>query len=360
MTGRQRLTSRTFYTRLFALLAGAVTAGLAITVLLPIWQPILWALFIAALVHPVQRWLAMRLHRRNSLAAALLTVATFLVVVGPVSGLVAAFGAELAALAQKVESPRGGGVNPARLPELGELPVAGESLELARRYFGISRASTREWMSRGAATLVQALGPLSGKLVLGAVGTLAAFAIMLVILFFGLRDGEQLAKRAGELVPWPSATRRHLLEHLHEVLRAVVVGTLITASVQGVLVGVAFAVLGLPGPVVFGALAALLATVPLGGTALVWGPAVVYLLVDERWVAAALLGLWGLLLVGTIDNLLRPVLVAGRASIGTLTVFIGVIGGLAAFGVIGLILGPMILALLLALLGLLREPSASR
>jgi len=352
MTDRQRLTSRTFYSRVFALVAGSVTAGLTIAVLLPIWQPVVWAVLLAALLHPVQLWLTDKFGKRPSLAAALLTVATIVVVVGPVSGLVASFGSEVAELAEKV---RDRPANPARMPELQEVPVAGESLEEMRKFFGVSRASARAWMARGATALFEALGPLSGKVVIGAVGTLAAFAVMLVILFFCLRDGARMAKRAGELVPWPSAARRHLVQHLEEVLRAVVFGSLVTASIQGVLVGAAFAVIGLPGPVVFGALAGLLAMIPLGGTALVWGPAVIYLMVEDRWVASAGLALWGALLVGTVDNLLRPILVSGRAEVGTLTVFVGVIGGLASFGVIGLILGPMTLCLLVALLALLRE-----
>ncbi len=354
-TERQRLTSRVFYSRVFALGAGVVIAGLAIAVLLPIWQAVVWAVLVAALLRPAQTWLTAKLGQRPSLAAALLTVATLVVVVGPVSGLVAAFGSELADLAEKVQDRPGTRASLTRLPELKEVPLAGESLEKIRQYFGVSRASAREWMSRGAAALFPALGPLGGKVVIRAVGTLGAFAVMLVILYFGLRDGDGMVKRAGQLVPWPSATRRKLVDHLDDVLRALVFGTLITATVQGVLVGAAFQVLGLPGPVVFGALAGLLALVPLGGTALVWGPAVIYLLVEDRWVAAAGLAVWGVLMVGTIDNLLRPILVSGRAEVGALTVFVGVIGGLGAFGVIGLILGPMILCLFVALLALLRD-----
>lgn len=360
MTTRRRLTARTYYSRVFALVAGGVAGGLAIAVLLPLWQPLAWALLLAALLRPAQAWLSAALGKRASLASALLTIATFVFVAGPVSGLIAAFGSEVADLAGKVEDTPKALANPERLPELREVPVAGESLDEVRQYFGVSRARAREWMAKAGTDFFRALGPLSGKVVLGAVSTLTAFAIMLVILFFGLRDGAGMAQRAGELVPWPSGTRRHLIQHLDEVLRAIVIGTLVTATIQGVLVGVAFAVLGLPGPVVFGALAGLLALVPLGGTALVWGPAALYLAVDERWAAAAGLAVYGALLVGTVDNLLRPILVSGRAEVGTLTVFVGVLGGLATFGFIGLILGPMILCLSVALLALLRERPVAR
>lgn len=114
------------------------------------------------------------------------------------------------------------------------------------------------------------------------------------------------------------------------------------------MVAVGFAIVGLPSPIVFGVLAALFALVPLAGTPVVWLPAVFVLALQDRWYAAVFLLLWGGL-VATIDNVLRPILVSGRAEVGTLTVFIGVLGGVAAFGAIGVILGPLVLALIIAL-----------
>jgi predicted PurR-regulated permease PerM len=127
-----------------------------------------------------------------------------------------------------------------------------------------------------------------------------------------------------------------------------VYGTGVTALVQGVLIAIGFAVVGLPSPIVFGVLAALLALVPLAGTPVVWVPAVLVLAAQERWYAAIFLLIWGSL-VATVDNVLRPMLVSGRAQVGTLTVFIGVLGGVSAFGPIGVILGPLVLALIIAL-----------
>lgn len=354
MSSASRVSPRAFYSRTFALVAGAGAGVMLFLVIEPVWRALAWAVVLAVLLRPAQRSLTTRLHRPG-FAAGLLTIAAFLVVAGPVSALVGAFGAEVADLATAAQERVGDGGAPNRMPELRELPVAGAPLDELRKSFGISTASVRQLLRRGFVAMVEALGPLSGKLVMGAVETLTMFAIMLVVLFFLLRDGDALRRRAGTLVPWPSATKARLAHHLDGVLRAVVFGTLVTAALQGLLVGLAFAVLGLPGPVVFGAVAGLLATVPLGGTALVWGPAALYLAVDDRWLAAAALLAWGTLLVGTIDNLLRPVLVAGRAEVGTLTVFVGVIGGIGAFGILGLVLGPVVLCLVISLLQLLRE-----
>jgi predicted PurR-regulated permease PerM len=126
-------------------------------------------------------------------------------------------------------------------------------------------------------------------------------------------------------------------------------GTGVTAIVQGILVGIGFAVVGLPSPIVFGVLAALLALVPMAGTPVVWVPAVIALAVQQRYYAAAFMLVWGGFVV-TIDNFLRPWLVSGRAQVSTLTVFIGVLGGVGAFGPIGIFLGPLVLALAIALI----------
>jgi predicted PurR-regulated permease PerM len=119
--------------------------------------------------------------------------------------------------------------------------------------------------------------------------------------------------------------------------------------VQGALVGIAFLITGLPSPVVFGVIASLLALLPAGGTALVWIPAVLVLLAQDRWGMAIVMLVIGVF-SSSVDNVLRPLLISGRAEVSTLTVFIGVLGGTAAFGPIGLFLGPVVLALIIALM----------
>jgi len=149
-------------------------------------------------------------------------------------------------------------------------------------------------------------------------------------------------------VPLEEKEKARLFRHLASVTRALVYGTGVTALVQGALVGMGFAAVGLPSPVVFGVLAALAALIPVAGTPVIWAPAVVALAAQDRWTAALILLAWGGF-VTTIDNFLRPWLVSGRAEIGAVTVFIGVLGGLAAFGPIGLVLGPLVLTLAIAL-----------
>jgi predicted PurR-regulated permease PerM len=273
-----------------------------------------------------------------------------------VTGLSGVFANEVGSLVKA----RTQGSSSIKAPELADVPVAGESLDELRKDMGVSSHSVRKWLNERFDTGLAALGPLSGKLFVGAIGTLTSFGIMLVVLFFTLRDGPQMVSAVAELIPWPEDLKIALSTELVELLHALVFGTVVTAMLQGILVGAAFAVLDLRAPVVFGALAALLAMLPVGGTALVWGPAAIVLVMQDRWIAASALALWGALLVGTMDNLLQPYLVAHRVRIGTMTIFVGVIGGLAAFGLLGIILGPMILVFAKALLRLVREPASTR
>jgi predicted PurR-regulated permease PerM len=172
---------------------------------------------------------------------------------------------------------------------------------------------------------------------------------MLFLFFFILRDGRDMFVRAIRLIPLATERRDHLFAHLANVTRGVVYGTGLTAVLQGTLVGLGFALTGLPSPVVFGVLAGVVALLPAGGTALVWGPAVAYLAFAQRWGAAIFLLIWGLL-VSVSDNFLRPMLISKTAPVSTLVVFVGVVGGVSAFGTIGLVIGPVFLTLVAALI----------
>jgi predicted PurR-regulated permease PerM len=177
---------------------------------------------------------------------------------------------------------------------------------------------------------------------------------MLFLLFFFLRDGDSMLARARQLIPLDDARKDRLFHRLSGVTRAIVIGTSLTALMQGVLLGIGFVIAGLPSPVVFGVLAALLSMLPVGGAAFVWIPAVLVLFFEGHWGYAIFLLAWGLM-IGGLDNVLRPLLISGRAKISALAVFVGVLGGIPAFGAIGVIAGPVILSLALALMEFAEE-----
>lgn len=337
-----------FYQRTFALLTILLLGFLLYYILLPFFGPLAWALFIAFLIQPVHLWLVGKLRGRASLSAALLTVATMIIVIGPLAALSAAFAAQVADLlhwAQQIAADHG----PSEMSDLATVPVLGSALTWLQETAGVSLEQLREWAVQGARNVLQFLGSLSGKIVLGAVGTVIGFVLTMFLLFFVIRDGQHMVGTFRALIPMSAPQKARLFGHLAAVTRAMVYGTGVTAITQGVLIAIGFAIVGLPSPIVFGVLAALFALVPLAGTPVIWVPAVLVLAAQQRWGVAIFLLAWGLV-VSTLDNFLRPYLVAGRAPVGTLTVFIGVLGGVSAFGPIGVFLGPLVLALVIALI----------
>ena len=336
-----------FYARTFALLTLALLAYLLFQILQPFLAPIAWALFLAFLLQPVHGWLTHRLGRRANTSAALLTVAMFFLLIGPLAGLGAAFAAQAADLlryAQDFAVEH----KPEQASDLAALPVVGPVIAWLQDSAGISLAQIQAWAVEGARTVLKSLTSLGRVAVVGALGTVIGFVMMMFILFFAIRDVRAMFVTLRELIPMSPGERARLFSHLASVTRAMVFGTGVTALAQGIMIAIGFAIVGLPSPIVFGVLAALLALVPMAGTPVVWVPAALVLALQGRWYAATFLLVWGGL-VATLDNVLRPMLVSGRAQVSTLTVFIGVLGGVSAFGPIGVILGPLVLALVIAL-----------
>jgi predicted PurR-regulated permease PerM len=335
-----------FYKRVFALVVALVLGFTLYRIVRPFAGPIAWAMLFAFLLFPLHVRLTRRLRGRQELSALILTIGGMLLLIGPVTGLGLGFAEQAGELVTKVEAlARSPGETAARI---GNAPVVDRALDWLDEAWGVTTKELQTWAVGGAERLLRTMASVGSKLVLGAVGTIVGFGLMMFLLYFFLRDGAAMLRTGEQLIPMPADRTTRLAEYLSSVTRAVVFGTGLTALIQGALVGIAFALVGLPAPLVFGAVAVLFAMLPVGGTALVWVPAAGILALQNRWGAATFVLVWGALLVGTIDNLLRPLLISGRARVSTLTVFIGVLGGVAAFGAIGLFLGPVVLALITA------------
>lgn len=336
-----------FYKRVFGLCAALLLGLACYRIIMPFLGPLLWAMFFAFLLHPTHVRLTRRLRNRADSSALLLTLLSCLALLGPLAAFSAAFVQQANSLLSYLQSEIAteARTNLFRL----DSPMWQKVLGWLNANLSVNVSQVRGWLSEGSRMLLQALAGLSGQLFLGALGTAMGLFLTLFFMFFFIRDGAMMLQVARELVPMRADKRSELFEHLAAVTRAVVVGTGLTALIQGALVGIAFLIVQLPSPLVFGVLAGLLALLPFGGTAFVWVPAAIVLATQERWVATIFMLVWGALLVSMIDNFLKPLLISGRAEVATLTIFIGVLGGVAAFGTIGLFMGPVVLALAVAL-----------
>lgn len=177
------------------------------------------------------------------------------------------------------------------------------------------------------------------------------FLLMTLSMFYFFRDGKRLMERIKALIPLAPEEKDLLFSRIDEMVHATIFGGVLVAIIQGFLGGLAFWVLGLPSPILWGCVMALLAFVPMIGPSLVWLPAAVLLvLYGQDYVRAVILVVWGIVVVGLSDNLLRPILISGRTKLNTLILFFAVLGGLKAFGFLGLVLGPLVVTICLAIL----------
>ena len=168
-----------------------------------------------------------------------------------------------------------------------------------------------------------------------------------------------MRRRAAAVLPLSSEQIEKLFGGVENTIIGTVYGGLVVAAVQGTLLGLALWACGIPSPVLWGVIAAFFALLPVVGTAAVWVPASIYLLAIGSWPWAVGLAAWGAFVVGTIDNVLRPYLISGRVEMHTLLIFFAVFGGVNVFGFLGLFIGPVILAVTLTLLSMLRDEGRS-
>ena len=341
------------YRKIFVISIAALFALALYWMLAPFWGALAWGICLAFLLTPVQRWLTRKLNGKASLAAGVITVMVPFLLAGPLLSLGAAFAYQVAELATFLQQ------QPLRfdiglLAQLEQNPFIGSLAEWLRDNLTASSAQLQGWLVSASQMLMKSLAATGGNFLLGALNTTVHFFMMLFLLFFFLRDGRQMLSRAARLVPMEVTQRAELLKLIGDTTRAVVYGEVMTAIAQGALVGIGFGIAGLPSAVVFGVLAAFLALLPMVGAAFVWTPAVVYLAATEQWGWAVFMLLWGTG-VSVADNLLRPLLIARHAPVSILAVFVGVIGGVSAFGMIGVIIGPVLLTVIAALLHFLDD-----
>jgi predicted PurR-regulated permease PerM len=338
-----------FYRRCFLIGTVVILGYVLLQFLEPFWAPLGWAAILAFLLHPLHLWLARKLGGRAGYSAGILTGLTPFFIIAPLVSFGIVFARQVALLIDYLRDRQVAASYPVLLQKLEHLPLVGRVVGWLGADVSITAEQIEGWLVSGAQSMLKSAAAVGGNLALGVVGTLVGFFLMLFLLFFLLRDGDSMLGHLMRLIPMRTEWRAELRHYLSNVTRAVVFGHALTAVIQGTLVGIGFAIVGLPSPLVFGVFGAIAAFIPAAGTGFVLVPAVLYLAFSGQWGWAIFLALWSAG-VGFADNILRPYLTRQRAQVSTLTVFVGVIGGVAAFGFIGSLIGPVVLALIVALL----------
>lgn len=301
-----------------------------------------WASVLVIVFYPAHKRLA-RVIRRPGLCAAVSSVLVIAAILVPFSLITAAVISELSGTADYLQT---------NLPVLLDpnFSVIGRVLRWLESHAGLSEVRSQQILVDSLKATSGALASRTLGLVGGAIGAIVQSFFVIVTMYYLFRDGDQILDGGRRFLPLEDSQTEAIFARTREVISASVYGVITVATVQGTLGGLAFWFLGLPSALLWGVLMTLLSMIPMAGSWLVWIPAVAYLAATGHWVKAISLALWGALVVGTIDNFLRPRLVGQRAHLHELLVFFSVIGGLKLFGFLGIVLGPVVLAIAIALL----------
>ncbi len=322
---------------------------LAANLLVPFFPALLWAAVLVIALYPVYRRLLSLTGNRSGAASALMAGIAALVIIVPMILLLAALATQAVGFYQwTVESIKSGNAAQAgnRLTEavgriLAHPLFAGIDMKTAA-VKGISQASL---------FVAEQLGNILRNMVHLSV----TITIMLISLFFFFRDGDRYYQAALSLLPVPREHQQSVATKLRETFSAILFGVILIALLQGFMTGLGFFLFDVPFPVLWGFLAAALALLPVGGAALVWFPGCLYVAASGSLLKAALLAVWGLLLVTLPDNILKPVIIGKKSGLPAFFLFLGILGGIQAYGFPGVLAGPLIITLVIAVFRIVRE-----
>ena len=330
--------------RRFLLVLVLAISALFVALIRPFLVSLMVAAIVTGVLQPAYDWLLPHLRGRKNLTATAILLALMLVVIIPLVLFLGMVTTQAVRITQQVgpwlaEQVGAGEQIPQRLLE--QFPI----LERLRPYQTQINARAAELTGKAGAFLASSLSAAAG----GTVSFLLQLVVMLYALFCFLIDGRAILSRVMGYMPLPDQDKQLLLSRFVSVTRAMLKGTFVVGLIQGTLAGLGFAVAGIEGAVFWGTVMAVCALLPGIGAAIVWVPAVIYLALAGRTVAAIALAIWCAAIVGSVDNILRPRLVGRDADMPALLIFLGTIGGVIMFGMVGVLLGPIIAALFLSI-----------
>lgn len=337
--------------------ATAVALYLCWSMLQPFIEVVLWAIVLVIVFFPIHRRIQARVGSPGWSALLSCLLVIFIILV-PLTLLTFAVVNELSNFAQMIQ-PKQDGTGGAAGVAAGLLdpdsPYLGPAVRWVGQYVDVSKLGSEQFIAERLKGLSGAIASRTLGFVGGAVGFVVEVFFVIFTMYYLFRDGERMRAAAYDMMPLSGPQAREILDRTGEVIGASVYGVLVIAVVQGLLGGLAFWALGLPSPLLWGVVMIFLSMIPMLGSFIVWVPAAIYLALTGHWGKALMLTVWGALVIGSIDNFLRPKLVGERTRLHELLVFFSVLGGLQVFGVLGIVLGPVIVAITIALLDVLRQ-----
>lgn len=341
--------------RALLLLLAAVTLAFG-AILLPLHGAIFWGMVLAILFAPLHRRLLARLRRKPNLAALLTLTVCLLIVILPILAIAASVAQEAGVVYQRV---RAGQINFGAYAQQIWATLPAWVLNLLESLHLGTFAELQAKLASFGAQASQFLANQAINLGSNTLGLIVNFGVMLYLLFFLLRDGPRLGARIRNAIPLDEEHKRQLTAKFITVIRATVKGNIAVAATQGALGGLIFWVLGIEGPVLWGVIMAFLSLLPAIGASLIWGPVALYFLATGATWQGITLALYGVGVIGLVDNVLRPLLVGKDTKMPDYVVLISTLGGMALFGLTGFVIGPVVAALFMATWDLYSPPETA-
>ena len=331
----------------FVLILVAAVTLLFLAVTWPFLKALLLGALLAGLFHPLYRWVTQRLGGRRSLGSTVTLLILFILVIGPISAFLGIV------VKQALE------VSEHAIPWVQQLFGTASAFDahgwLVQRFPALADyVPSQEQLVQNVGAAAKAAGGLLvagfSQFTAGTAAFLLSLFVMVYAMFFFLKDGEKIIEKIFYYMPLSHEDEALMLQRFSSITRATVKGTLVIGVLQGALAGLGFWAAGIGGAAFWATVMAILSIVPGIGAALIWVPAVIYLFITGQTLAGTLLLVWCAAVVGTVDNILRPVLVGKDAKMPDLLILVGTLGGLFLFGPIGFIVGPIVCGLFLTVL----------
>ncbi len=327
----------------------------AIRLISPFSSALLWGTVIALALYPVNKRVLALVKGRRGVAAAVMTAVTFFLVIGPAAGLLAVLASQVTDLYHRASLFIQSG-EWARLWESIRASALGAIFDSPV----MEQLDIKNTLLRGLGEISTAIASQAGDILKNTLLFIINFFIMLFSLFFIFRDGESYYARLMDVLPFSADFKNSVAEKLSDTFYAVVNGLFLVAVIQGFMTGLGFAVFGVPFSVFWGVCAAFLALLPVGGAALVWVPGALYLLFTGETLEGVFLIIWGAILVSLPDNFLKPLLIGKKAKLPTFFLFLGILGGINVYGLLGILIGPLIVTLLTVFVRIYRDEYLNR
>ena len=319
-------------------------------ILAPFLSSIIWAILLAMVFYPLFRKLERLLARKAVLSALLMTLLVLIVIVLPFSLLMASLAGEAVDLYHQVEKMIKAGQLQTSMEKMKEISLVKWILAELGQHIDLSQANPLPLLLKNLNQISTFIFNQTTTLLKGFSSFVVGFFFTLLALYYFFKDGGHLFARLKEIIPLPSKQKDLLIQRVKDMIYATIYGGLLIAMIQGLLGGLSFWVLGLPSPIFWGTAMALLSFIPIGGTALIWVPAAIILLIEGAILKGLLLLGLGVFVISMVDNLLRPFFISTRTNIHPLLLFFAVLGGVQAFGLIGLVAGPLVATLFVTLI----------